>query len=203
MSFDRLTRRGVVRRLERRASFLQRHPRRGAGVQPARAVDLTLRELGGIGQLETLCQRLHGRRGRGHGGFGFAAGARLAVGRGLGGLLRAIVGVEGAGQREAVVALRDRVVCLLQRGGRGGELLRRVLLGAGGARGVEGALRQVDFFLGRCRTGRQEASDRTRQAARARAKVYSGSAPERSRRRLATSAARAPWMQACEWMVVR
>ena len=79
--------------------------------------------------------------------FGFAACSRLAVGGLARRFLGPLAGVERARQRQAIVALRHGVVRLLQRVGRFGELRRGVLFGAGGARGVDGALGSIDFFL--------------------------------------------------------
>lgn len=95
--------------------------------------------------------------------IGVTAGAGLAVGGATGCVLRAGVCVERACEREAVVALRDCVVRLLQRGGRLGEALCRVLFGTRGTRRVNGPLGQVDLFLRRSGTRRDE-HERQQQA---------------------------------------
>ena len=80
-------------------------------------------------------------------GFGGAARLCLAVG-GLGGrFLRMLARVQRVVERLAVVALVDRFVRFLQRRGGGGVLVGGVLVGAGGARGIDRALRLVDLFL--------------------------------------------------------
>jgi hypothetical protein len=58
-----------------------------------------------------------------------------------------LAGIERARQRQAVVALADRVVGLLQGGSGLPELGAGVLLGAGGACGIDGPLGAVDFLL--------------------------------------------------------
>jgi hypothetical protein len=88
--------------------------------------------------------------------FGGAADPRLAIGGLTGRFERALVGIDRPRQREAVVALLDGFARLLHRRGRGREGLAGVLLGAGRTRCVDGALRAIDFFLGRFGTGGEE-----------------------------------------------
>src|SRR5262245_50147528 len=90
---------------------------------------------------------------RGHaveqGALGFAARGRPSVGGFLGGVLRALASVQRVIEGEAIVALRDGVVGALERFLRRGELFGGVLIGAGGARRVDRALRLLDFLVGR------------------------------------------------------
>ena len=65
-------------------------------------------------------------------------------------------------QREAIVVLPDGFVRLPQRGDGSLVLVRRVLLGARGFRGVDGALRLVHFLVGRFRARSREGDDEER-----------------------------------------
>ena len=109
-----------------------------------------------FGDLDPGPDLVDGRGGGRGGGLGLTAGAGLAVGRAARGVLRAVVRVERPGEGEPIVALGDRVVGVLKRGGGVGVLLGRVLLGAGGAGRVERALREVDLFLRGSRTGGEQ-----------------------------------------------
>ncbi len=88
--------------------------------------------------------------------FGLDAREGFVVCRLARGFQRPLVRVGDARQGEPVVALLDGFVRLLHRGGRGGERLGRVLLGAGRARGLDGALSTIDFLLRRFGTGSRE-----------------------------------------------
>ncbi|PYR01465.1 MAG: hypothetical protein DMF97_07575 [Acidobacteria bacterium] len=77
--------------------------------------------------------------------LGFGPRDRFAVGGLLGGILRALPRIEGVIQGETIVALPDGVVRALQRGLRRGELVGRVLVGAGRPGGIDGALRLDDM----------------------------------------------------------
>ena len=127
------------------------HPRDLAG-----GFQIPGRHAGGVGGLQLLAQLPRGGGHPGERGLRFSLGARLAVGRLAGRLERALVGVDRARQRQPVVALRDGLVRLLHRGRRRGERLGRVLLGAGGARRVDGTLGAIDFFLGGFGAGSEE-----------------------------------------------
>src|SRR5262249_14184257 len=78
-----------------------------------------------------------------------------------GGRLRALAGVERGVERLPVVALIHRLVRALQRVLGGGELLARVLIRAGGARGVDRALGLLHFLVRRiaARRGRRRRRD--------------------------------------------
>lgn len=116
-----------------------------AGGNPGRFGDLDL-----LGQLSRRGQR------PADGGFRGAAHANLAVGGLTRRLQCAFVGVDRPRQRQAIVALLDRLARLLHGGGRGGERFGGVLIGAGRARGLDGALGAIDFFLWRFGTGGEE-----------------------------------------------
>ena len=102
--------------------------------------------------------------------LGVDACRRLAVDRLLGGGLRALARVERGVERLAVVALVDRLAGALERVLGGGELVAGVLIGAGGAGGVDGALRLLHFFVGgiaaRRAGDRRDDGERQQQATR-------------------------------------
>ncbi len=82
---------------------------------------------------------------------GFAAAARrgLPVGSRACGFLRLLAGFDGARECQAIVALVDGGVRFLERGSGRRERVVRVLFGPGRTRRVNGALRAIEFFLGR------------------------------------------------------
>src|SRR5207253_1723109 len=113
----------------------RRHARRFGGLQPG----------------ARIVQR---RVGAGQRGGRVGAGDRFLVDRFLGRSLSAFAGVERVVECLAVVALIDGVVGALQGGLGGGELVARVLIGAGGARGVDRALGLLHFPVGGIAAGR-------------------------------------------------
>src|SRR3954468_20477354 len=136
---------GVVAALERCARFL--HVPLGIG-------DRTAQGRQRAGRRPRTLERPHLHlRGNERGGGGgnrairVDAGGGLAVGGELGGVLGPLAAVERVVQRQPVVTLLDGFVGVLQRLLRRGELLVRVLIGAGRARRVDRALRLLHFFL--------------------------------------------------------
>ena len=106
-----------------------------------------------------------------HRRFGLAARLRFVLGGGTRRFLRPITGVDRPRQCQPVVTLIDRFMRLLKSSGGFGIAFWRVLFGAGRLCGVDCLLRLIDFFLGRCRTGRGErdrARDRAQQGEQAR-----------------------------------
>src|SRR5262249_55532462 len=105
----------------------------------------------------------------------------LAVHGFLGGNLRALAGIERGVERRAIVALLDRRVGALERVFGRGEFLAGVLIRAGGARGIDGALRLLHFLVGRiaARRGRCGRDDRERyqQAAEGHERQYTAASP--------------------------
>ncbi len=117
--------------------------------------------------------------GAGHGDGGGHFGEepfRLAADRGLlargelGGGLRALAAFERLAEREAVVALPDGVLRALQRVDSRRVVLCGIAVGAGGAGGVDGALRLMKFLVWRIAasagsetTGRQSVPGRRRR----------------------------------------
>src|SRR5262249_40373643 len=90
--------------------------------------------------------------------LGIDAGRRLLVDRVFRGGLGALAGVQPLVQRLAVIPLIARLARALERALGRGELLVRVLVGAGGARRVDRALRLLHFpvrRIGARRTGRR------------------------------------------------
>ena len=75
--------------------------------------------------------------------------------------LRAIAGVDGTRKGETIVALVDRFVGLLKRGGRRGEALGRVLLGARGACRCRSPAALDRFLSGEVRSTPRGARPRT------------------------------------------
>lgn len=80
--------------------------------------------------------------------LGAASERRLLIDGFLRRVLCPSAAVEGVVQCEAVVALSHRVVCLLQRFDRRVIFGRRVSIGSGGARSVDGALRLIHLPTG-------------------------------------------------------
>jgi hypothetical protein len=153
-TFHPLIRHEVVAGGHRRARFLQSTLR--VGVHASRRLEVARGNPGRFGDLDLLGQLpRHGERTTDR-RFSGATYAHLAVGGLTRCLERALVGVDSAGQREAVVALLDSLVRLLHGGGRGRERFGCVLLGAGRACRLDGALGAIDFFLWRFGTGGEE-----------------------------------------------
>lgn len=145
------------------ARFLQGLARRVE--RGARGPECAGGDAGGLCSLQPALEFFQMRGERDDAGFGLAARGRLAVGRGARRVLPALARVERVAERLFVVALLDGVVRFLQRGGGRAVLVFRVLLGAGGARRVDGALCLIEFFLGRFRTARdEEQAEQHRQA---------------------------------------
>ena len=144
----------VVTGGHRRARFLQRPL--GIGLQAPCALEVTGRNPCRLGCLDLLGQLPRRGQRAPDGRFGGAAHTHLAVGGLTRRFERALVGVDRPRQREAVVALLDRFARLLHGRGRGREGFAGVLLGAGRARCVDGALGAIDFFLWRFGTGGEE-----------------------------------------------
>jgi NAD-dependent deacetylase len=112
--------------------------------------------MGGVGRLQPC-------RGDGDGGgdlrqqaFGLAARRRLLVGRHLGRVLCTLAAVECVVQREPIIAVGHCSARAVERINRGLVLVGGVLLGTGGASRVDGALRLVQFLLGRVAAGGQD-----------------------------------------------
>ena len=153
------------RPVERCARFLHtpsRHRRSTCAPRPA------------FGPTRARSRRLSAWRGESCSAASASASARsastraaaLLVGRLFGRGLRAFAAVERVIQRQAVVALVDGVVVLQRVFGRG-ELLARVLIGAGGARGIDRALRLLHFFVGRIAARRRREHRREQSGQRA------------------------------------
>ena len=138
----------------RRARFLQSALR--IRVHAAGGLHLPGGDAGRLGRFQLFAQLPRGGQPPAERGLRVGLGPGLAVGCLARRLERPFVGVDGARQRQPVVALRDGFVRLLHRGGRRGERFGRVLVGAGGPRRVDGALGAIDFFLGRFGTGSEE-----------------------------------------------
>lgn len=81
--------------------------------------------------------------------FSLAARSGLVVSSGRGGVLCTFAGIDSAREGETIVSLVDGFARLLERAGRGGEGLWRVLFGTGLTRGVDGLLCLIDLFPGR------------------------------------------------------
>ena len=81
--------------------------------------------------------------------------ADLAVDRRLRRGLGLLARVERVVEREAIVALDDRVLRALERVLRGGELVAGVLVGAARAGRVDRALRLLHFLVGRIAAARR------------------------------------------------
>ena len=90
----------------------------------------------------------------GEGVFGVTPRSGLAAGGLLRRVLRALARVERVIEGEPVVAIRDGIVGALEGVGGGGEFVVRELVGAGGARGINRALRLLQLFLRRIAAGR-------------------------------------------------
>jgi hypothetical protein len=144
----------VVAGGHRRARFLQRALR--LGVQAPGALEIPGGNPCRLGELDLLGQLPRRGEGAADCRFGGAAHPRLAVGGLTRRLERALVGIDCARQRQAIVALLNGLVRLLQRRGRGREGIGGVLIGAGCACRVNGTLGAIDFFLGRFGTGGEE-----------------------------------------------
>jgi hypothetical protein len=129
---------------------LRVHLQAATGLELLRRHTCRLRGLQLLGQHSRSVQR--GRQGD----LRVALRPGFTIGSLTSRLERALVRVDRPRQCEPVVALADRFVRLLHCGGGCGERLGRVLVGAGGAGGVDGALRALDFFLGRFGTGGEE-----------------------------------------------
>ena len=71
------------------------------------------------------------------------------IGRFLGGALSVLTAVERVIEGKPIVARIDRLVRVFERLLRREELFVRVLVGAGSAGGVDGALRLIYLFVGR------------------------------------------------------
>src|SRR5262249_17733688 len=121
----------------------------GSGQRASRVGEGARRRVGGLGGFQARVGR--GRRdvGAAERALGFALRRGLARAGLFGGGLRALARGEGGVEREGVGALRDGVVGALQRVFGGLELVGRVLGGAGGARGLDGGLRLLNFLVGR------------------------------------------------------
>ena len=89
-------------------------------------------------------------------GFGLDARAGFAVGGLSRRLERPLVRIGHTRKGQPVIPLLDGFVCLLHRRRGGLERFGRVLLGASGARGFDGALCAIDFLLGRSGAGNSE-----------------------------------------------
>lgn len=102
-----------------------------------------------FGCLEPRVELLYARGKVHEGSFCGCSRLRFAVRGSARGVLRALAGVDRVAERLAIIPLRDEVVRFLQRARSCRVLVYGVLVGAGGARGVQRALGLIDFFLGR------------------------------------------------------
>lgn len=84
----------------------------------------------------------------------------FVVGRQFGGVLRSLAAVDRVVEGEAIVALSDGVVGLLQQILRGRELVARIAIRAGGARRVDGALGLLHLPVGRFGAAGHEGRER-------------------------------------------
>jgi hypothetical protein len=146
-----LARHQVVAGSHRRARFLQGALR--SGVHAPRRLEVFGRNACRFGDLDLFVQLPLRSQGAADCRLGDASHTDLAVGGLPRGLERALVGVDRPRQRQPVIALVDRFVRLLHGKGRGRKWIRGVLIGAGGAGCVDGALGAIDFFLRRLGTG--------------------------------------------------
>ncbi len=151
----------IIPALDRAARFLQGasggRQRRPRGAQIRRRHAQVRRDFDVGAELADSGGTLGDQRPGGAARAGLGA---LGLPSGVGG---ALTGVDGICEGLAVVALVNGVVCVFQRGDGGGVFLGGVGLSAGGARGIDGRLRLIDFLLWRFGTRGGEEQDDSNQ----------------------------------------
>lgn len=123
---------------------------------PARRVDDTAWRPRSVGGCQTGIRFGNERRNLRHVAFNFTAELRARFGRFPGGVLGVLTAVERLIERLPVVALRHRILCALQRIGRGRVLAGGVPVCAGCACRVDRSLGLVHLLIGRFGTGDDE-----------------------------------------------
>ncbi len=152
----------VITGPERCARFLQSAS--AFSENAAAVLQLARGDACGVRRFQSRLELLDPCGGVGNPRLGGHTRARFAVDRLPSGVLGTLPGVERIAERLTEVALIDRVVRFLQRRRGGRVLVRRVLVGAGRACGVDRALSLIDFCLWRfgaaCRKQQQECDHR-------------------------------------------
>ena len=134
----------VITGPERCARFLQSAS--ALSEHAAAVLQLARGDACGVRRFQSRLELLDPCGGVGNLRLGGHTRARFAVGRLPSGVLGALPGVERIAERLTEVALVDRSCAFCNADVAAGVLVRRVLVGAGRARGVDRALRLIDFF---------------------------------------------------------